>query len=271
MAGLSRAWASSSPTASTAPLRTNKLIESHAARIGLPSRRQLILLHATAASKTSRADLKAELVQTVTRLNSAAEADDPTLQACLLQLVQQLAAVNPTLRPAESALINGRWALLYTLPDKAKGDVKRDPLNIALAASYDFFYKYVPIIAGSAVGSKASSRQAMKVRGQFQTFDTQQGWVGNQARFEFWGKDGVINVDGPASVVRTANGERIEATFKEAELNWGDLRIPFPIGAFSPSGYIDTVYLDEDLRISKGDKGSIFIARRAGTACSSAA
>lgn len=40
-------------------------------------------------------------------------------------------------------------------------------------------------------------------------------------------------------------------------------RIPFPIGTFSPSGYIDTLYLDEDLRVSKGDKGSIFVARRA--------
>lgn len=40
-------------------------------------------------------------------------------------------------------------------------------------------------------------------------------------------------------------------------------RIPFPIGTFSPSGYIDTLYLDADLRVSKGDKGSIFIARRA--------
>lgn len=40
-------------------------------------------------------------------------------------------------------------------------------------------------------------------------------------------------------------------------------RVPFPIGAFSPSGYIDTMYLDADLRVSKGDKGSIFIARRA--------
>ena len=40
-------------------------------------------------------------------------------------------------------------------------------------------------------------------------------------------------------------------------------RIPFPIKSFSPSGYIDTLYLDDDLRISKGDKGSIFVARRA--------
>jgi hypothetical protein len=31
-------------------------------------------------------------------------------------------------------------------------------------------------------------------------------------------------------------------------------RVPFAIGVFSPSGYIDTLYLDEDLRISKGEQ-----------------
>ena len=34
-----------------------------------------------------------------------------------------------------------RWALLYTLPGQAKGDVRRDALQQAMAASYDFFYK----------------------------------------------------------------------------------------------------------------------------------
>eukprot|EP00775_Hariotina_reticulata_P006035 gene6035-6273_t len=197
------------------------------------------------------------------RLNSAEEADNPQLQASLLQLVTQLSAVNPTPRPAESDLINGRWALLYTLPDVAKGDVKRDVFNTALAAAYDFFYKYVPIIAGSAVGRKASSRQTVKARGQFQIFDTKRGWVDNQARFEVLGRPGEIIVSGPAAITSTAAGERITATFTEAELKWGNLRVPFPIGAFSPSGYIDTLYLDQDLRISKGDKGSIFVARRA--------
>lgn len=38
--------------------------------------------------------------------------------------------------------------------------------------------------------------------------------------------------------------------------------IPIPIGWLSPVGYVDTPYLDEELRISRGDKGSIFIAAR---------
>lgn len=121
------------------------------------------------------------LLPTHTRLNSAEEADDAQLQKQLLQLVQELTAVNPTPRPAESDRINGRcashriepdtrqmgcnsarlsvsgvstqptpltnsrpshrWALLYTLPDAAKGDVRRDFLNTILAELYDFFYK----------------------------------------------------------------------------------------------------------------------------------
>jgi hypothetical protein len=58
--------------------------------------------------------------------------------------------------------------------------------------------------------------------------------------------------------------ERLQATFTSAQLSWGDgLRINFPINLFSPTGFIDTLYLDAELRISQGDKGSIFIARRA--------
>jgi hypothetical protein len=42
--------------------------------------------------------------------------------------------------------------------------------------------------------------------------------------FEALGKEGVINVDGPAQITPTPAGERITATFTEAELNWGSLR-----------------------------------------------
>ncbi|KAF8070876.1 mus-18 [Scenedesmus sp. PABB004] len=215
------------------------------------------------ATVQAAAELKAQLAAAVTRLNSAApgEADD-ALRRELLELVRELAAANPTPRPAESARINGRWVLLCTLPDAAKADVQRSPLNAALAAAYNFFYEYVPIIAGSAVGRRAS-RRAVQARGNFQTFDTARGWVGNQARFEALGRAGRVDVDGPAQIAPTPGGERITATFTEASLTWGPLRVPFPIGAIAPSGYIDTLYLDDDLRISKGDKGSIFIARRA--------
>lgn len=43
-------------------------------------------------------------------------------------------------------------------------------------------------------------------------------------RFETFGKEGVINVNGPAEVTATPGGERITAVFTEAELKWGDIR-----------------------------------------------
>jgi hypothetical protein len=39
-----------------------------------------------------------------------------------------------------------------------------------------------------------------------------------------FGKEGVIDVNGPAEVTPTAAGERIKATFTEAELKWNGLR-----------------------------------------------
>ncbi|KAI8476056.1 MAG: hypothetical protein J3K34DRAFT_5591 [Monoraphidium minutum] len=212
---------------------------------------------------TTQDVIKAQIVQLITRLNGSQEGDDPALQRQLLQLIDQLAALSPTPRPAESPLINTTWALLYTLPGQPKGDVERSPLQQAMAMSYDVFYKYAPILAGSAVGRKADSRKAVKARGQFQIFDTGLGWVSNQARFQALGQQGVIQVDGPARIEGSADGTRLVATFTAAELRWGKfLRVPFPIEAFSPTGYIDTLYLDSDMRISKGDKGSFFIARR---------
>lgn len=38
------------------------------------------------------------------------------------------------------------------------------------------------------MGRKADSRNSVKARGQFQIFDTRQGWVSNQARFAFLGQ-----------------------------------------------------------------------------------
>lgn len=215
---------------------------------------------------TTQDVLKTHLLQLVTRLNSSQEADDPSLQRQLLRLIEQLSALSPTPRPAESPLINTTWALLYTLQGKPKGDVRRSGLQQAMAAAYDVFYRYAPILAGSAVGRKADSRRAVKARGQFQIFDTARGWVSNQARFSVLGQQGIIQVDGPARIEGSADGSRLVATFTEAELRWGHyIRIPFPISAFSPTGYIDTLYLDADMRISKGDKGSFFIARRTET------
>jgi hypothetical protein len=209
------------------------------------------------------------------------------LRAELVDLLPLLKEANPTPDPARSEKINGVWVLLATVPNAARREQKRTPLQAALAAAYDFFYERVPIIAGSAVGKKgaaavvaaskqrsggggdnnkpssssSSAKSAVRARGNFQTFDVSKGIVRNRAAFEAFGKPGEVNVDGTAKVL---SGERLEATFLTADLRWGDgVRVPFPIGAFRPTGWVDTLYLDDDVRVSTGDKGSVFVARRA--------
>jgi hypothetical protein len=67
-----------------------------------------------------RHDQLKQLPCKICRLNSVEEADDPKLQRQLLQLVGELSAVNPTPRPAESDLINGRCAVVLHKRHMAK-------------------------------------------------------------------------------------------------------------------------------------------------------
>jgi hypothetical protein len=41
--------------------------------------------------------------------------------------------------------------------------------------------------------------------------------------------------------------------------------LKFPLGIAGPTGWLRTVYLDEDLRVTRGHKGSVFVLRRPGS------
>lgn len=237
---------------------------------------------AATAANANADDVRARLRSLIARLSARADApDDPALRAELVSLLPQLRAANPTPAPAVSPKIDGVWVLVATVPKAAAREQRRSPLQAAFALLYDFFYQRIPIIAGSAVGKKgaagaisgasgsgspskgppSSSSPAVRARGNFQTFDVPNGIVRNRAVFEAFGLRGEVNVDGTARVL---SDERLEATFTTAGLRLGErLSVPFPIGAFRPTGWVDTLYLDDDVRVSTGDKGSVFVARRA--------
>ncbi|GIL48202.1 hypothetical protein Vafri_4887 [Volvox africanus] len=141
------------------------------------------------------------------------------------------------------------------------------PLQLANDVAYRFFYTYVPVLAGAAVGSRGGSASGpVKPRGNFQVFDTRQGKVENQARFEVGGRLCCINVNGAAAIVEGPPGQprqRLRATFTSFDLLLdGRRRLSLPLSFLNPVGFVDTPYLDEEIRISIGDKGSIFIAAR---------
>jgi hypothetical protein len=56
-------------------------------------------------------------------------------------------------------------------------------------------------------------------------------------------------------------------TFESVQIKLGPLGpLSIPLkwanGGKGPQGWVDTTYLDEDFRIGRGDKGSIFVAAR---------
>ncbi|PNW71318.1 hypothetical protein CHLRE_16g649200v5 [Chlamydomonas reinhardtii] len=257
----------------------------------------------TAAAQT-RANVKARLRQLVSKVNSAA-VPGPADLAALDGAITDLCALNPQRDTATSPLINGRWVLLYTASMSTLRQAARasgtgggssssssgssngggggssrggggggleevlTPLQLANDAAYKFFYTYVPVLAGAAVGVRgASGSGPVKARGNFQVFNTAAGRVENQAKFEVAGRQCCVNVNGTAVLAQMSQGapkQRLRATFTSFDLLVdGERRLSLPLSLLNPVGYVDTPYLDEDLRISIGDKGSVFIAAREG-------
>lgn len=107
-----------------------------------------------------------------------------------------------------------------------------------------------------------------RARGNFQAFDVARRFVGNRAKFEVFGEAGEIIVNGSVAIEeqgRTKDGavasSRIKAVFESFELRWGrNVRLALPLTWLNPTGFVDTLYLDKAMRISVGDKGSVFVA-----------
>ncbi|GAX83925.1 hypothetical protein CEUSTIGMA_g11349.t1 [Chlamydomonas eustigma] len=72
------------------------------------------------------------------------------------------------------------------------------------------------------------------------------------------------NADANAVKIAVTGNIRVKATFTAGEICIGtgpeQKRVTLPVDWVRPSGYIDTPYLDDELRISVGGTGSIFIA-----------
>ncbi|KAL6756632.1 hypothetical protein V8C86DRAFT_56886 [Haematococcus lacustris] len=224
------------------------------------------------------------------RLNNAGSSSSPAVEADtsqLFHLVRQLSAHNPEPVPERSPLMNGRWVLLYTTsttppagaggPGTAEEARVFSPFQDISGLMYKVFYQYAPILAGSAVGKRGSlpgPAGGIRSRGNFQVFDLQAGIVENQARFEAFGRSGRISVWGTAEVVAAGPSQPpcLKAVFTRFEIaveGYPSLQLPLAVPNLlqggrlvGPTGYVTTSYLDSELRISRGDKGSLFIAAR---------
>lgn len=194
-------------------------------------------------------DAKTELLEAIAGKNRGLLVSDQD-RVTILSAVEKLEDHNPHGRPlAEKNLLDGNWRLLYTSSRSILG-LDRFPL-IQLGQIYQYL-------------------------------DVAQGRVVNLAEIE-----GIPFLDGLVAVVasfKTVSDKRIEVSFERSIaglqrlLNYQSplqfvqqvaigkrfLPVDFPLPSRGDgAAWLETTYLDEDLRISRGNEGNVFVLSKA--------
>jgi len=215
---------------------------------------------------------KKELLDTISNTDNGKESSLDT-QIRVLGLVDYLetnAPVSKTLLtdPTESKLVDGVWYLQYTQPSEPEGvDMDRDikswsPEETAITKKLD--------------SRKAKNEGSVSFLGLFavdtskklttQIIGVEDKLFANAVEQDF----GTIQVKGFFEVDSVPN--RIIASFEEGTLTLKngfvvDFSFLFALRSFlnnglKAGGWLETTYLDDDVRIGRGNRGSLFVLTR---------
>ena len=125
---------------------------------------------------------------------------------------------------------------------------------------------------GRTIGT-LNVRRVVENLGNFQDIDLESGVVFNRAELRVLGQSVKITIEASCAPVAAPEfGEenvRLAVAFREVRFELGAAP-PFsaPLGWINdgkgPEGWLDTTYLDDDMRLGRGDKGSTFVTVRRG-------
>jgi len=242
---------------------------------------------------------KRRLVQLCARTDRGKSAT-PEVAAEIESIVAALEAVNPTKDPAvNKELLTGKWSLLYTgasAEDAAKRAELEGAIGSALTevsgSSGNVAKKRDDdddVVAGSSsdggggggggglgeeekggdakpMGRTIStfSGDAVDNRGNFQDIDAFKGDVLNRAELAAFGVPLEVEIVASCTAV---DPRRLAVAFRKVRVTLGSLpTLTIPLGWVNdgrgPEGWLDTTYLDDDMRLGRGDKGSTFVTVR---------
>lgn len=191
---------------------------------------------------------KADLLETIAGKNRGLLATDSQKQA-ILSVIAQLEDRNPTPRPVEATdLLNGDWRLIYTTSRGILG-IEQVPLlrlgqvyqcvRVADATLYNIAEVYgLPLLEG--VVSVAARFVPVSDRRVDVTFE--RSIIGLQRLIDYQTPDAFIR--------EIKAGNKFRA-------------IDFAITNREQRGWLDITYLDQDLRIGRGNEGSVFVLTKA--------
>lgn len=187
---------------------------------------------------------KATLLEAIAGKNRGLLATEPDKQAILIAIAN-LEDHNPTPRPVEAAeLLEGDWRLLYTTSTSLL-NIDQFPLlklgqiyqciRVATNSVYNIAEVYgIPFLEGLvSVAAKFEPVSQRRVQVKFE-----RSIIGLQR---------LIGYQSPASFI-----QQIELGKKFAAFDIG-------LTNRNQQGWLDVTYLDNDLRIGRGNEGSIFV------------
>ncbi|PSB31997.1 PAP/fibrillin family protein [Chlorogloea sp. CCALA 695] len=188
--------------------------------------------------------VKSALIEELAGKNRGLLATESEKQA-ILGAIAQLEERNPTPRPIEaSELLNGDWRLLYTTSSGLL-NIDRFPLlklgqiyqsiRVKTSSVYNIAEIYgLPYLEG-----------LVSVAAEFEPLSEKRVQV--KFKRSILGLQRLISYQSPASFI-----DQIESNHKFTAIS-------FAIDSREQQGWLDITYLDSDLRIGRGNEGSVFV------------
>ncbi len=187
---------------------------------------------------------KSALIEAIAGTNRGLMATEQDKQAILVA-ISQLEDRNPTPRPIEAGdLLDGNWRLLYTT---SKGLLSIDQLPLLKLGQ---IYQYIGVKTQSVyniaeVYGLPYFEGLVSVAARFEPVSERRVEV----KFErsILGLQRLIGYQSPADFI-----QKIESGAKFTAID-------FSLDSRNQQGWLDITYLDQNLRIGRGNEGSVFV------------
>ncbi|MBO3459332.1 PAP/fibrillin family protein [Aetokthonos hydrillicola Thurmond2011] len=191
---------------------------------------------------------KADLFEAIAGKNRGLVATELEKQAISIAIAN-LEDLNPTPRPVEAPeLLDGNWLLIYTT-SKTLLNLDRLPL-----------YKVGPIYQCIRVGSNSVYNIA-----EIYGLPSLEGLISVTAKFDPT-SERRVSVKFNRSIIglqRFIGYESPENFIQQIDAGKKFIAADFPLNSGEQQGWLDITYLDNNLRIGRGNEGSVFVLTKA--------
>ncbi len=191
---------------------------------------------------------KADLFEAIAGKNRGLLATEQDLQA-ISTAIANLEDMNPTPRPVEALeLLNGNWRLLYTT-SKALLNLDRFPLY-----KLGQIYQYIRVETNSVYNIA-----------EFYGLPYLEGLVSVAAKFEpVSGYRISVKFDRSIIGLQSLIGYREPDSFiQQIEADTKFTAVDLTLNSSEQQGWLDITYIDSNLRIGRGNEGSLFVLTKA--------